>query len=102
MNSKTTYEKYLQIATDDNYVELMRFVFKTLIQTQDYKMRKMSYGLKVTNPRTKESFYAESDDGKFIIKYSIDDKNKIGSCIGEVVMRDYIESIKYTHDLLKM
>ena len=70
-----------------------------------YKIRKFKSGVKVTNPRTKESNYYEINNSynqDIILKYPIDEKGNIGQVSGEIVLWDFIENMEKTHELLNM
>lgn len=94
---KTGYERYLEIKNSDECgVEMMRFYFKNSVLFAGAKVTKAACGLNVKQPH--KSFYAEySADSQIILLYP----SKHESCCGEIVLDDFINNLKKTHDLLR-
>jgi len=101
---KTPYERFLTININDseNEQEVLKFYFKNSIAFMNYNTRKFRSGVKVSHPVLKSATYYEYDKyTNIILSYPIDENNNIGECNGEIVLSDFISSMKRTHDLIK-
>lgn len=90
---KTLYTQYQEIESD---IERMRFFFKNSAVYQFRKITRAKEGFYITTPMTKT--YAEID-GKFILLYKVEGR-KIGTCCGEIDLREFEENLKRNHDLI--
>ena len=90
---KTLYTEYQELETD---YERMRFFFKNAIAYKSKKITKAKCGVYIKG--ILEKTYAEID-GDFILLYPVEG-NKIGQCKGEIILEDFVENMKRTHDLL--
>ena len=97
---KSKYETFSNLIKSDNETEILRFYFKNSIKYVNYKVTKAKSGVYVKN--STEKIYAElTFDKKFILLYPVNG-NKIGQCIGEIVLRDYESQLKRIDDLLNI
>jgi len=103
LESKTLYEKWIKVKKSKDEQKILKFFFNNSIVYQDYKIRKFKQGVKTVNPRTKEETYWELSipNLDFILSYPIEN-GKILQNSGEIVLRDFEDSLKRSHDLIKM
>jgi len=100
---KTILERYNSLINKESVDnrEFVKFILSHDIRYSNLTIRKYKLGVKVTNPRTSEVTYYETDHRRdFILSYPIID-GKVGQCNGEVVVEDIVNLYKRTHDLIK-
>jgi len=85
----------------NKWLRKLKFFFGNSIAYKNYSVRKFKSGVKVTNKTLKTSTYIEkSFHNDIFLVYPLDDKNNIGTCIGEIILDEFIQSMERAHNIL--
>lgn len=96
----STLVNFNKVLSKGNEVEILRFYFNHSAKYVNHKVTKAKSGVYVKNSTKK--IYAELTLNKdFILLYPVYG-NKIGQCIGEIILDDYISQLKRIEELLNL
>jgi len=96
---KTLYERYLELDKEKD-IDVLKFYFNNSVTYSNRTNRKFRSGIKIEGIIF-DRYFEYDRFTNIILEYPLDENNNIGQCMGEILLDEFVSSLKRCHNLVK-